>query len=72
MRIAKVKTVRRIEFQHGETGAAARKVRKRKKVALRSMAKKMGISAAYLSDLERGRRNWNVDLVNRFERGLGS
>lgn len=30
------------------------------------VADDMGISAAYLSDLERGRRNWSADLLERF------
>lgn len=41
-----------------------------KDVSLRDVAKLMKISAAYLSDLERGKRDWNADLVNRFEVAL--
>lgn len=34
------------------------------------VAKKMGISAAYLSDLELGRRDWSADIINRFKKAL--
>lgn len=41
-----------------------------KDATLRSVARLMKISAAYLSDLERGKRDWNADLVSRFEVAL--
>lgn len=41
-----------------------------KKATLRSVARLMNASPAYLSDLERGKRNWNADLVSRFEVAL--
>jgi transcriptional regulator with XRE-family HTH domain len=34
--------------------------------SLREVADQMGISPAYLSDLERGNRQWNGDLAGRF------
>lgn len=40
------------------------------KATLRGVARLMGISAPYLSDLERGKRNWSADLVSRFEVAL--
>lgn len=33
--------------------------------SLRETAKRMGLSAAYLSDLERGNRHWRAELVQR-------
>lgn len=41
-----------------------------KDASLRGVARLMKISAAYLSDLERGKRDWNADLVSRFEVAL--
>lgn len=35
-------------------------------MSLREVATLMGISAPYLSDLERGRRAWSKHLVNQF------
>jgi transcriptional regulator with XRE-family HTH domain len=49
------------------TGEDARKYRENKGVSLRSVAKQMGISAPYLSDLELGRRNWSQTLLVRFK-----
>lgn len=37
---------------------------------LSAVASKMGISIAYLSDMEHGRRNWSPDLLRRFELAL--
>jgi len=41
-----------------------------KEATLRSVARLMKISPAYLSDLERGKRDWNADLISRFEVAL--
>ena len=41
-----------------KTGAALREMRLRRKVTVRTMAKRLGISASYLCDLEHGHRNW--------------
>jgi transcriptional regulator with XRE-family HTH domain len=38
--------------------------------SLNCVASRMKISAPYLSDLERGRRNWSSGLVDRFRRAL--
>lgn len=53
-----------------EGASVLRARRLRTKTPLRVIARTMKISAAYLSDLERGKRNWNADLVNRFETAL--
>lgn len=57
-------------LDHAATGARARKMRDRNKKSLREVAKKMRISAAFLSDLERGRRNWTEGTFNRFKEAL--
>ena len=38
--------------------------------SLRTVAKAMGISAPYLSDLERGRRGWSDKLSEKFNAAL--
>ena len=35
--------------------------------SLREIATQMNITVAYLSDLERGRRNWTLDKINEYE-----
>ena len=40
------------------TGEHARKERTRFGKSLREVARRLGLSAAYISDLELGRRNW--------------
>lgn len=47
-------------------GEAARKARIKADVTLRRLAEEMGFSAAYLSDLENGRRNWDEDLTDLY------
>ena len=50
------------------TGAMARLHRAARKLSLRETAIKMGISAAYLSDLETGKRNWTEETVRKFNK----
>ena len=47
-------------------GEALRRRREARDISLRSMAKKIGISAPYLSDLERGNRHWNQKYINYY------
>ncbi len=53
-----------------ETGRELRGVRDYLGVEQRAVAKAMKLSASYLSDLERGRRNWSGDLVRRYREAL--
>ena len=46
-------------------GAEMREKRRAAGLSLRDAAKRMGLSASYLSDLERGNRHWRADLVQR-------
>jgi len=48
-------------------GALYREWRESKKMSLRDAAKKMEISPAYLSDLERGTRRWSEKLIEKAE-----
>lgn len=54
-------------IDHAATGATARKERVRAGISLRNMADAMGLSAPYLSDLERGKRNWNAAMHARWD-----
>jgi|TARA_Y100000310_G_scaffold334199_1_gene413364 transcriptional regulator with XRE-family HTH domain len=48
-----------------------RRARTASGLSLRQVAEQMGISAAYLSDLERGRRGWSKQLIDDFETAIG-
>lgn len=62
------KTVRVVD--HEATGKLWRETRKGLGISLRALAKELDVSAAYLSDLERGRRNWTEELETRYIKGL--
>lgn len=57
------RTVRVIDSPR--TGAAVRRYRTRRGRSLRSVARELGWSATYLSDLERGKRSWNLALLEK-------
>ena len=46
-------------------GRAMRKLREDANVSLRELARRAKLSVPYISDLERGRRNWSPELVRR-------
>ena len=66
--IANTETIKVID--NIQTGEKARMLRIKNKISLRTMATKMGISAMYLSDLERGNRNWSYTIAGIFVRVL--
>lgn len=47
-------------------GDGLRKQREARGISLRRVACRLGISGAYLSDLERGNRQWSGKLTKRF------
>lgn len=53
-------------IDHEKTGAGFRVKRERRRISLRALGKKLNLSAAYISDLERGRANWSASLSERF------
>lgn len=55
-------------FNHAATGKAARKIRTSLGLSLRKAAGMMGVSAVFLSQLERGRTNWNPGIVKKFRK----
>jgi len=52
-------------------GQQMRSLRVKKQISLREIAKRTGLSAPYISDLERGRRDFNTDLIQRYKQALG-
>lgn len=57
-------TVEKIDFK--ALGAEAREMRKAKNKSLREVAKKLDISAPYLSDMERGNRNFQLHILEKY------
>lgn len=51
-------------------GARWQAKRKAAGLSLRALGKKLGLSAAYLSDLECGRRRWSPENVKRYTNAL--
>lgn len=47
-------------------GRHLRDARTGRQITLREVARRMGFSAAYLSDLELGRRGWDAELVKNY------
>lgn len=47
-----------------------RKLRQAAGLSLREVARQMGRSAAYISDLELGRRGWSGTLIRAYEKAL--
>lgn len=58
------------EIDHAATGAKARELREAKKKSLRKTAIALGVSAAYLSDLELGRRGWTQERADEFQNAI--
>lgn len=65
MNILKHKTV--VVIDQALTGYSARRLREHAKLSLRKVAKEMGISAPFLSDLENGKRNWTRTKAVQFQ-----
>lgn len=57
-------------IDHEKTGAYYRTTREALGLSLREVANRLEFSASFVSDLERGRRNWTQDLANQFTRAL--
>lgn len=55
---------------HRSLGAALRRLREEAGIALKEAARRMDISAPYLSDLERGNRFWNEALRDKFLKAI--
>lgn len=60
------------EIDHLATGQMVRTARLKAGIPLRIVAKKLKVSVAYASDLERGRRIWNADRLLRFTKAINA
>jgi transcriptional regulator with XRE-family HTH domain len=63
-------TRRAVRIDHVATGEQVRAARKAAGISLREMARRIEFSAPYLSDLENGRRNWNSEMLARYEQQI--
>ncbi len=54
-----------------EQGKKMRELRLAKKLSLKEVARRMNLTAAYISDMELGRRNWRAELVEKYNRAIG-
>jgi len=60
------------EPDHAAVGREYRRRREKLGLSLRSAGERIGVSAAYLSDLERGNRAWNTSITERVAAVYGS
>lgn len=58
------------QWDHRAIGNLLRKEREAIKISSRQLADAMEIGYAFLSDLERGRRNWTEEKITRFREAL--
>lgn len=65
-----LKTKQVEQIDHVATGKQFRDARIKSGKSLRAVAHKCGFSAAYLSDLEHGRRNWTAGRIKQLTRAL--
>ena len=54
-----------------DVGARIRELRKARGLTLREVAERVGWSASYLSQLEKGKQKWNRDNLTRLAEVLG-
>jgi transcriptional regulator with XRE-family HTH domain len=66
----KVQTKTKMVIDNIATGKMARIARENKNHSLRAIAKRLGFSASYLSDLELGRRNWTEEVARKFTEAI--
>ena len=61
----KLPTVNVKSINHLEAGKRIRALREKAGMSVRRLANEMGFSAPFMSDLERGRRNWTEAHFNK-------
>ncbi len=59
-----------VELAEALVGKSIREERRNKKISLRGFATKLGISPAYLSDIERGNRFPAFDVLEKIKSNL--
>lgn len=71
--MSKLLITRRIDvIDHHSTGRMMREYREHHGISIREVARRMGLSAAYVSDLERGRRNWKLANAERYQQAVSA
>ncbi len=58
------------EIDHAEIGRQMRELRTAARLSLAIVASRLDVSVVYLSDLERGNRNWSSERIDWFKKGL--
>lgn len=58
------------EIDHQKTGKELRRLREKANISLRGLAKALGVSSAFLSDIELGHRNWTEEKVEKFLKAI--
>jgi len=59
------------KIDHIEAGRRIRDLREKSGMSLRRLAKEMGFTPPFISDLERGRRNWTPENFNKAKEIIG-
>ena len=61
-----------LEVDHSIVGREMRALRVSAGLPLSIVAYRLNVSIPYLSDLERGNRNWNNERIERFKKALNN
>ncbi len=61
---------RALIVNHKATGGRARSIRKARRVSLSELAAKLNLSISQLSNLEKGKRSWTDEYVERYNKAL--
>jgi len=48
----------------------SRRIREHARKSMREVARRMGVSAMFLSDLERGNRNWTIKQIQKWKEAM--
>lgn len=64
-------TIKTVTIDHTEAGRIIRALRTKAGVSVRGLAKRLGCTASFISDLERGRRNWTEERFAKAVKSLG-
>ena len=65
-----LRKVETLEYDHKAIGGELRRRRRQLGLSLRNVAKRMRLSAPYVSDLELGRRPWNGARIGVYEMAI--
>lgn len=57
-------------YDDREIGAALQHEREASGITLREIGRRLKFSAAYISDLEHGRRGWNAERISNYRKAL--